>query len=136
MKDAAIANGAANGKSASNYALSASAVRATRPTFPHLEWPGRHWQVGDHAHGSATAQKSTVLETGDATGPATHRLILGDVLDVAALLHYEKIAGTVSLVYVDPPYASQADYVHEARLDGRADGRLKRSLAYEDNWSP
>lgn len=67
---------------------------------------------------------------------ATHRLILGDVLDVAALLHHEKIAGTVSLVYVDPPYASQADYVHEARLDGRADGRTKRALAYEDNWSP
>ncbi len=58
------------------------------------------------------------------------------MLDVAALLHHEKIAGTVSLVYVDPPYASQADYVHEARLDGRADGRTKRALAYEDNWSP
>lgn len=43
--------------------------------------------------------------------------------------------GKVDLVYVDPPYASQTDYVHEARLDGRADGRLRRSAAYEDHWA-
>jgi DNA modification methylase len=38
------------------------------------------------------------------------------------------------LVYVDPPYASQADYVREARLDGRADGRTRRSHAFGDKW--
>ena len=60
---------------------------------------------------------------------------MGDVLDVSRTLTYEGIGQTVSCVYVDPPYASQADYVHEARLDGGADGRLKRALAYEDSWS-
>ncbi|MGH7282340.1 MAG: DNA methyltransferase [Polyangiaceae bacterium] len=58
------------------------------------------------------------------------------MLEVARTLTYEEIAGTVSCVYVDPPYASQADYVHEARLDGGATGRTKRALAYEDSWSP
>jgi len=95
--------------------------------------------VGDEANGGRASGERVVVETDavSATGSATpHRLILGDVLEVSAVLHQEKIAGSVALVYVDPPYASQADYVHEARLDGRADGRLKRSLAYEDNWSP
>jgi hypothetical protein len=40
----------------------------------------------------------------------------------------------VDLVYLDPPYMSQADYVSEARLDGPADGRIRRTLAYEDSW--
>ncbi len=40
----------------------------------------------------------------------------------------------MDLVYVDPPYASQADYTLEARLDGPSTGRVRRSLAYEDTW--
>ena len=43
-------------------------------------------------------------------------------------------AGKVDLVYVDPPFASQAEYVHEARLDGPADGRVVRHAAYDDRW--
>jgi hypothetical protein len=41
----------------------------------------------------------------------------------------------VDLVYVDPPFASQAAYTHEARLDGRADGRVVRAAAYDDRWA-
>ncbi|MEO8876896.1 MAG: site-specific DNA-methyltransferase [Polyangiaceae bacterium] len=114
-----------------------SPVAADIPTSPHLVWPGRSWTLGDQAAGGSAPGKTVVVETSAASPPTPpHRLILGDVLDVSAVLHREKIAGSVALVYVDPPYASQADYVHEARLDGRADGRLKRTLAYEDNWSP
>ncbi len=40
----------------------------------------------------------------------------------------------MDLVYVDPPFASQAEYVHEARLDGPADGRVVRATAYDDRW--
>src|SRR6185295_17038110 len=47
----------------------------------------------------------------------------------------EGLGGKVDLVYVDPPYASDRDYVAEARLDGPADGRVERTLAYEDRWS-
>jgi DNA methylase len=62
------------------------------------------------------------------------RLIQGDALDVAVQLAGEGLAGQVGLVYVDPPFASEAVYVHEARVDGPADGRVVRSKAYDDRW--
>jgi len=67
-------------------------------------------------------------------GAEENRLIAGDALDVADALAAEGLVGRVDLVYVDPPYASQTDYVHEARLDGPADGRVRRTHAYADRW--
>jgi DNA modification methylase len=67
-------------------------------------------------------------------GDAAQRIVWGDALDVASTLHAEGLAGKVDAVYVDPPYASQADYVLEARLDGPADGRVRRAPAYADTW--
>jgi len=63
------------------------------------------------------------------------RLIQGDALDVVDALLSDGLAGKVDLVYLDPPFASQADYAIEARLDGPADGRVRRAIAYEDKWS-
>jgi DNA modification methylase len=68
-------------------------------------------------------------------GDGRHRLLLGDAAEVSARLVAEGLGGAADLVYIDPPFASQADYVHEARLDGRADGRVRRALAYEDTWT-
>jgi DNA modification methylase len=62
------------------------------------------------------------------------RLVHGDALDVARALLREGLGGTVDLVYLDPPFASQTSYVHEARLDGPANGRVTRTLAYDDSW--
>jgi DNA modification methylase len=62
-------------------------------------------------------------------------LIHGDALDVVSALDADGLAGKVDLVYVDPPYASERDYVAEARLDGPADGRVVRTKAYDDTWS-
>jgi DNA modification methylase len=62
------------------------------------------------------------------------RLLAGDALDVARALARDGLAGQVDLVYVDPPFASQAAYTHEARLDGPADGRVVRAAAYDDRW--
>jgi DNA modification methylase len=67
-------------------------------------------------------------------GACSTRLVHGDALDVASALLAEGLEGKVDLVYVDPPYASQADYTLEARLDGPSTGRIRRSLAYEDTW--
>ncbi|MBX3232694.1 MAG: site-specific DNA-methyltransferase [Labilithrix sp.] len=61
----------------------------------------------------------------------SNRIVHGDVVDVAPTI----AAGSADLVYVDPPYSSDRDYVAEARLDGPADGRARRTLAYEDKWS-
>jgi DNA modification methylase len=60
--------------------------------------------------------------------------VLGDALDVARALEREGAGGEVDLVYVDPPFASQTAYTHEARLDGPADGRRVRATAYDDRW--
>ncbi|HEY8075822.1 MAG TPA: site-specific DNA-methyltransferase [Labilithrix sp.] len=62
-------------------------------------------------------------------------MIHGDVLALASALHADGLAGKIDLVYLDPPYASERDYVAEARLDGPADGRVSRTRAYEDRWS-
>lgn len=71
----------------------------------------------------------------DVTGDGAHRLLHGDVLDLTRSLELEGLRGAVDLVYVDPPYASDRDYVAESRLDGPADGRVVRSPAYEDTWT-
>ena len=62
-------------------------------------------------------------------------MIHGDVLDLTTSLAREGMTGKVDLVYIDPPYASDRDYVAESRLDGPADGRVVRSPAYEDTWT-
>jgi hypothetical protein len=54
---------------------------------------------------------------------------------VSDALLEEGLEAAADLVYLDPPFASQSSYIHEARLDGKADGRIVRTLAYGDNWS-
>jgi site-specific DNA-methyltransferase (adenine-specific)/adenine-specific DNA-methyltransferase len=53
---------------------------------------------------------------------------------VAGALLDAGFAGKADLVYVDPPFASQASYTQETRLDGPADGRVLRTRAYDDSW--
>lgn len=73
-------------------------------------------------------------ETTDGAASSPARLLHGDALQVAHALASEGLAGHVDLVYVDPPFASQTAYVHEARLDGPAEGRAIRTVAYDDRW--
>jgi DNA modification methylase len=68
-------------------------------------------------------------------GEGEQTLVLGDALELAGAIAHAGDGGRVDLVYIDPPYASQADYVLEARLDGPADGRVRKTKAYGDNWS-
>ncbi len=94
-----------------------------------LTWPRRSWEPGGEAARPGETRK---LER---TGDGAQTLVLGDALDLAGVLTSRGLAGKVDLVYIDPPYASQADYVLEARLDGPADGRVRRTKAYEDSWT-
>lgn len=102
-----------------------------------LTWPGRAWSPRKDAIRTRSSLEggSPRLRVTELTRDARHRLVHGDALDLASVLASEGVAGKVDLVYVDPPYASERDYVAEARLDGPADGRVKRALAYEDTWS-
>jgi DNA modification methylase len=109
--------------------------RKTReePAGLRLEWSGRRWEPGrrDDEAGAPALRTVEVCAEGAAAGC---RLIRGDALDVARALVHEGLSGKVDLVYVDPPFASQAEYVHEARIDGPADGRVVRTTAYDDRW--
>ncbi|OJY29257.1 MAG: hypothetical protein BGO98_43550 [Myxococcales bacterium 68-20] len=112
--------------------------KSTDPNGVRLSWPGRRWRERDDSSVSVeergSAKEILAAEiVGDAS--VAHRLVHGDGLDVLGALEAEGLSGGVDLVYVDPPYASDRDYVAEARLDGPADGRALRTLAYEDRWS-
>lgn len=67
--------------------------------------------------------------------PPNVRLVHADALTLAGALTREGLRGQVDLVYLDPPYFSDADYALEARLDGTADGRTRRAPAYGDRWA-
>jgi DNA modification methylase len=95
----------------------------------HLSWPSRTWEVG------AARTPASVVRVDERFGSASgNRAIQGDCLDVAGALLDEGWGGKVDLVYVDPPFASQATYTKETRLDGPADGRVLRTRAYDDSW--
>jgi DNA modification methylase len=92
-----------------------------------LDWPSRTWQAGSDL---PKPLENRAIELGDGERVT---LYYADALDTASAIARKNREG-VHLVYVDPPYASQTDYVAEARLDGVADGRTRRSVAYSDRW--
>ncbi len=94
-----------------------------------LTWPRRVWEPGLPLF---AGERTSALEQ---VGDGAQTLVLGDALELAGAVHARGLGGKVDLVYIDPPYASQADYVLEARLDGPADGRVRRTKAYSDSWS-
>lgn len=97
-----------------------------------LAWPNRRWREGEHA-ASVPAPSLRVVETTSGHGTDPVRLLHADAAELAASLAVAQ--ERADLVYVDPPYASERDYVSEARLDGPADGRVVRTRAYEDRWA-
>jgi adenine-specific DNA-methyltransferase len=98
-----------------------------------LAWPGRLWEPGGTGNGRAMGSLVVDEDCGGGSN-VPGRLVHGDALEVASALLATGFEGKVSVVYVDPPFASQANYSYEARLDGPADGRVVRSLAYVDRW--
>ncbi|MDB4934637.1 MAG: Adenine specific methylase [Labilithrix sp.] len=124
----------------------AARVRTPRGVRPQdegvrLVWPGRRWRMDATEDDRAVegnrprSENERGLRPFDLTGDGAHRLVHGDVLDLTSSLACDGLSGKVDLVYVDPPYASDRDYVAESRLDGPADGRIVRSPAYEDTWT-
>jgi DNA modification methylase len=107
-------------------------VRARLPArgWPVLDWPQRRFRAGQ-SHRSDTAWpvgERTTVDSDDAL------FVVGDALDVVAKLCGNGYESKARVVYLDPPFFSQEDYVHEARLDGHADGRVVRTEAFQDRW--
>ncbi len=100
-----------------------------------LQWSGRTWECGSALRREAppsTHRGNIATPVAIEAGSDRATLLFGDALDAARLIRDR--GERAQLVYVDPPYASQADYVSEARLDGVADGRTRRSVAFGDRW--
>ncbi len=112
-----------------------AAVRPRAVSGATLSWPGRRWRVGAARDASPLPPPIVDVEQFGAVGGGQgSRLVFGDSLDVAHSLVAAGWGGKVDLVYVDPPFASQANYTQETRLDGPADGRVRRTRAYNDSW--
>ncbi len=102
-------------------------------TRPELRWPGKH--------GAIVPGPGLVLEREQQIGPAgrdPNLLICADnLLAMDALLATH--AGTVDLIYLDPPFATGHDFVHTRITEGGAgNGDEPRgesqTLAYHDRW--
>ena len=119
------------------------------PTDVTLGWAERSFVPGGNGRnarecsvGAGAPGAITVEETIDGVGPdslATRmggvRIIRGDVPSTPSPGGWQALGGLrgkVDLVYVDPPYASDRSWALEARLDGPADGRVRRHVAYDD----
>jgi 16S rRNA G966 N2-methylase RsmD len=111
--------------------------RNPRVADVRLDWKGRCYAPGSSASPDVARESVPIVieETVGGSDP-TVRLIRGDALGVAQALAAEGLAGKVDLVYVDPPYATDRSWALEARLDGPADGRVRRHVAYDDKLDP
>ena len=95
-----------------------------------LDWPQRRFRVGQplRLDSAWPVGERTTADSDDAL------FVTGDALDVVAKLFGHGYESKAKVVYLDPPFFSQEDYVHEARLDGHADGRVVRTDAFQDRW--
>jgi adenine-specific DNA-methyltransferase len=66
-----------------------------------------------------------------------NRLIWGDNLLAMQALLTQKYAGKIQLIYVDPPFASSADYSFQLTIEGKQvdkEANIIERLAYTDTW--
>ena len=96
---------------------------------PELRWPGKH--------GALLPGPGLVLEIEQQIGPARrdpNLLICADnLLAMDALLATH--AGTVDLIYLDPPFATGHDFVHTRFTEGGDEPRGEsQTHAYHDRW--
>jgi adenine-specific DNA-methyltransferase len=115
---------------------------------PHVSLPFQVIETVNESRATREAQKHAVQGTlfdvwegkeGDTFEAGwSNKLIWGDNLLVMASL-LEKFAGKIDLVYIDPPFATGADFSFRTEVgDGAADVFKEQSLieekAYRDTW--
>lgn len=67
-----------------------------------------------------------------------NRLIYGDNLQAMLALLAEGYEGKINLIYIDPPFFSQANYSHRVPIAGAATGQevpVIERPAYQDTWA-
>ncbi len=77
---------------------------------------------------SFAGDRSSLMEVGN-------RIYHGDNLSVLAHLAASGLHNTVRLVYIDPPFDSNADYVRKVRLRNGRSQMLGQQVQYSDTWA-
>ncbi len=120
------------------------------PAQSKIYRPVLHWE-GKRPASQITAVPARQIETylplhavpqNQESGSGPSLLFHGDNKDVLAHLLADGLRGKVNLVYIDPPFASGADYARKVQLRGQAgtlkfDGRansLGKQIQYSDTW--
>ncbi len=114
-------------------------------TKTELVWPGKYSQDGTRKEVPAVRLPLHIREhllqkkAGEVwPEPWRNKLIWGDNLLVMSALLAE-FAGKIDLIYIDPPFATGADFVFAAPIgDGRSTGKRRQPViqekAYRDTW--
>jgi adenine-specific DNA-methyltransferase len=95
-------------------------------TKTELVWPGKYTAEGVLAE---TPRANLPLQTVELFGPPTewrNKLIWGDNLLVMGSL-LKEFAGKIDLIYIDPPFATGADFSFAAAIG-------HQQVAYRDSW--
>jgi len=99
---------------------------AAASSHPRLSWPGgrRPEIVPEEARRFAVTERCG--------GSPSGSLFRGENLAVMQALLDRGLEGGIQTIYIDPPFASDTDYRHEARLEEH-EARIERR-AYDDRW--
>jgi len=99
-----------------------------------LRWPGKRGP-GEHTGPGLRLQvEQRIHGSGDDFDPRRNLLICADnLLAMDALLASH--AGTIDLIYLDPPFATGHDFVRTSFTEGEGEARGElRTHAYHDRW--
>lgn len=104
-------------------------------TKTELVWPGKYNEDGTLKEVPRVSLPFQVIETVNATREAEagwrNKLIWGDNLLVMGSL-LEKFAGKIDLIYIDPPFATGADFSFTMEIG--ESGEAIEEKAYRDTW--
>ena len=103
---------------------------------PTLLWAGKHGVAHADASGSARIERhgSSVHAQGQVGPGPAGRIYWGDNRAVLTRLLADGWREQVRLIYIDPPYASSANYARKVRLRNRQASFLTRQVQYADQW--
>lgn len=96
-----------------------------------LHWPGKRLHVESSRPVAQQVEYAPPRRGGANEGGL---LLHGDNFDAMSWLLANGYAGTVRLVYLDPPYNSNRVYASRIRLRGKGQPTLGKETAYEDIW--
>ena len=105
------------------------AAVANRPAFARAAAAGKRYAAATPATASAAAPQPTTPATPDAPTPAKSVLYYGDNLDV---LRRHIRDESVDLIYLDPPFNSNANY--NVLFEEHGEKAAAQVRAFEDTW--